>query len=174
MPYLSDILHRRVLDASGDDIGRLKDLVIVPTEQYPPVQWAILATSDGERVLRWAECAIESAHVRLRRRLEGLAPERIPPGAVRLGSDLLDREVGVAPGASLAFVNDVQLEETGRQLRVMGADIGLAGLLRRIGIERLAGLVARIAGRRLGRPVVPWQEVDLQRGSGSTLPLASR
>ena len=47
MPYLSDIQHRRVLDAGGDEIGRLKDLAILPKEQFPAVQWAILATGGG-------------------------------------------------------------------------------------------------------------------------------
>lgn len=153
MPYLSDIHHRRVLDAGGDMIGRLRDVAVMPGEQIPAVRWAILGTRGGERVVRWADVAIEPAHVRLRRRLEGLSPETLPDGALRLGRDLLDRQV--VPGR----VTDLHLEETGGQLRLLGADVGWTGLLRRIGIERPVGLLARLVGRPLRPSIVPWSDV---------------
>jgi hypothetical protein len=162
VPYLSDIQHRHVLDAGGDDIGRVKDLAIVPSETYPVVQWAILGTSDGERVLRWGDLAMEPAHVRLRRRLETLAPETLPPGAVRLGRDVLDERIVDTRDATVVRVNDLHLEESGRELRLVGADVGSRGLLRRIGIERLAEGLSRLAGRRLPRHVVPWTAVRLE------------
>lgn len=159
MPYLSDIQHRRVLDAGGDPIGHLRDVAVMPDEHIPAVQWAILATGDGERVLRWGDLAIEPAHVRLRRRLEGLAPEKLPAGALRLGRDLLDQEI--AGGR----VTDLQLEDSGGQLRLLGADIGWRGLLRRIGIEGPIAAVARAFGRPLPRRIVPWSEVEMKQGA---------
>lgn len=153
MPFLSDIHHRRVLDAGGDAIGRLRDVAVMPDEQIPAVRWAILGSRSGERVVRWADVAIEPAHVRLRRRLEGLPPETLPAGALRLGRDLLDQEIGAGR------VTDLHLEETGGQLRLLGADVGWGGLLRRIGIERSVTLVARLVGRPLRQRIVAWSEV---------------
>ena len=46
------------------------DLAVVPQGQFPAVQWAILATRDGERVVRWNELAQEIGHLRLRGRLD--------------------------------------------------------------------------------------------------------
>jgi len=169
MPYLSGILHRRVLDASGDMVGRIKDLVISPSEQYPPVEWAIVGTGSGERVLPWSEMAIESAHVRLRHRLEGIPDERVPANAIRLGRDVLDHHITDSASGQAVQVSDVQLEETGRQLRVMGADASARGLWRRVGFEALGGLFTSDAQK-----IVPWHQVSLQRGSGSTSPLASK
>jgi magnesium transporter len=157
VPFLSDIHHRRVLDAGGDTIGRLRDVAVMPDEQIPAVRWAILGWRDGERVIRWADVAIEPAHVRLRRRLESIAAEALPEGALRLGRDLLDQ--AVAAGR----VTDLHLEETGGQLRLLGADVGWAGLLRRIGIERPVGLLARLAGRPLRPRIVAWSEVRAPR-----------
>lgn len=153
MPYLSDIHHRRVLDAGGDAIGRLRDVAVMPDEQIPAVRWAILGTRDGERVVAWADLAIEPAHLRLRRRLESIAAETLPAGAMRLGRDLLDQRIGTGQ------VTDLHLEETGGQLRLLGADIGWGGLLRRIGIERPIAGIARLAGRPLRQRIVAWSEV---------------
>ncbi len=160
MPYLSDIQHRRVLDAGGDEIGRLKDLAILPKEQFPAVQWAILATGGGERVVRWSDLAIEPAHVRLRRRLESLAPEELPGEALHLGRDLLDKQIVDTHGAKVVRVNDLQLEETGGQLRLVGADVGLRGLVRRVGAEGIAERVAGMFGQRMPRGIIPWHLVE--------------
>jgi len=156
VPFLSDIQHRRVLDAGGDAVGRLRDVAVIPSERIPAVQWAILATGDGERIVRWGDLAIEPAHVRLRRRLESLPPETLPAGALHLGRDLLDQEI------SAGRVTDLQLEESGGQLRLLGADVGWRGLLRRIGIESPVAGIARAIGRPLPARIVPWTEVRLR------------
>ncbi len=149
-----------MLDAGGDEVGRLKDLAILPREAYPAVQWAILATKDGERILRWGDLAIERAHVRLRRRLESVAPEALPDDALRLGRDLLDKQIVDTHGAKVVRVNDLQLEETGGQLRLVGADVGLRGLVRRVGAEAVAERVAGVFGRRMPRGIIPWHLVE--------------
>jgi sporulation protein YlmC with PRC-barrel domain len=161
VPYLSDVRHRRVLDAGGDQVGRLKDLAVIPRDRFPAVEWAIIATGEGERVVRWADLAIEPAHVRLRRRLMGIPRETLPADALRLGRDLLDRRIRDAQGAKVVRVNDLQLEDTGGQLRLLGAEVGPRGLLRRIGMERIVDGAARVVGRSLPRRLVSWPAVRL-------------
>lgn len=160
MPFLSEIRHRRVLDAGGDPAGRLLDLAIAPSERIPVVRWAILGTPAGERVVRWSDLAIEPAHLRLRRHLEGLAAESLPDDAIRMGRDLLDQPVHDSERGAVVRVNDLQLEEAGGELRLVGADVGWRALWRRIGVERVAEILAPLTGRRLGRDVVPWHLVD--------------
>ena len=161
VPYLSDLRQRAVLDAGGTGIGRLKDLAVLPHEAVPAVQWAIVATNAGERILRWSDVAIEPAHVRLRKRLAGLAPETLPSDALRLGRDVLDRRIVDTDAGSEAKVTDLQLEELGRELRLVGADVSWRGLLRRIGIETPVARVATALRRPLARRVVPWGRVEL-------------
>lgn len=161
MPYLSEIRHRRVLDAGGDEVGRLKDLAVLPRDHIPAVQWAIVGTGEGERIVRWLDLAIEPAHVRLRRHLEGIARETLPRDALRLVRDLLDTEIVDGRTATAVRVSDLQLEETGGQLRLLGADVGSRGLLRRIGVEGPVAGIARLVGRPLARRVVPWSQVAL-------------
>ena len=141
-------------------VGRLQDLAVLPREHFPPVQWGILSTRQGERVVRWNELAIELAHLRLRRGLEGLAAEALPPDALRLGRDILDKQIVDTHGAKVVRVNDLQLEETGGQLRLVGADVGVRGLVRRIGAEGLAERLASVFGRKIPRGVIPWNLVE--------------
>ncbi len=160
MPYLSEIQHRRVIEPNGNEVGTLKDLAVEPQGQFPAVQWAILATAGGERVLRWSDFAQEIGHLRLRGRLEALQDAPLPAEALRLSRDLLDKQVVDTHGAKIVRVNDLQLSDIDGQLRLVGADVGLRGLLRRVGAEPLAERIVKIAGRKLPRGIIPWHLVE--------------
>jgi CBS domain-containing protein len=160
MPYLSEIQHRRVIEPSGSEIGTLKDLAVVPQGQFPAVQWAILATGDGEKVVKWTDMVQEIGHLRLRTRLDGLSSPTMPAESLRLARDLLDKQIVDTDGAKVVRVNDLQLSEVEGQLRLVGADVGLRGLLRRVGAERLAERVFGVAGRKLPRGIIPWHLVE--------------
>ena len=160
MPYLSEIQHRRVIEPNGNEVGTLKDLAVVPQGQFPAVQWAILGTDRGERAVRWSDLAQEIGHLRLRTRVDALQDAVLPPEALRLSRDLLDKQVVDTHGAKIVRVNDLQLSDVDGQLRLVGADVGLRGLLRRVGAEPLAERVVRIAGRKLPRGIIPWHLVE--------------
>ncbi len=157
MPYLSEIQHRRVVDPSGAVVGQLTDVAVIPREQFPAVQWAIVRSDRGERVVRWADLESQEGRYRLREPLDaaGSALE-LPPEALRLARDLLDKQIVDTHGAKVVRVNDLQLEDKAGQLRLVGADVGLRGLLRRVAGERLTGLF----GRRLPRGIIPWHLVE--------------
>ncbi len=160
MPYLSEMQHRRVIEPNGNEVGTLKDLAVVPQGQFPAVQWAILATGDGEQVVKWSDMAQEIGHLRLRSRREGMTPVTLPAEALRLSRDLLDKQIVDTHGAKVVRVNDLQLSEVDGQLRLVGADVGLRGLLRRVGAENFAERLVGIAGRKLPRGIIPWHLVE--------------
>ncbi len=160
MPYLSDIQNRKVLGPSGDEVAKLADVAVVPTGQFPPVQWAVLATRSGEQAIRWSDLVSEVGHYRVRVALDQLIKAGLPEDALRLGRDLMDKQIVDTHGAKVVRVNDLQLEEAGGQLRLVGADVGLRGLLRRVGAERLAEGLTGVFGRKLPRGIIPWNLVQ--------------
>jgi magnesium transporter len=161
MPYLSEIQHRKVIEPNGNEVGTLKDLAVVPQGQFPAVQWAIVGTPNGERVVKWSDVAQEIGHLRLRPRRDGTSVDvSLPAEALRLSRDLLDKQIVDTHGAKVVRVNDLQLSEVDGQLRLVGADVGLRGLLRRVGAEGLAERVVGIAGRKLPRGIIPWHLVE--------------
>jgi CBS domain-containing protein/sporulation protein YlmC with PRC-barrel domain len=160
VPYLSEIQHRRVIEPNGNEVGKLADIAVVPHGQFPAAQWAILSTPSGEKVVRWGDLAQEIGHLRLRNRLETTPDAPLPAEALRLARDLLDKQIVDTHGAKVVRVNDLQLSEIDGQLRLVGADVGLRGLLRRVGAESVAERVAGLAGRRLPRGIIPWHLVE--------------
>ena len=160
MPYLSEIRRAKVVDPAGAEIGRLVDIAVVPKEQFPAVQWAILRSSEGERIVRWADLEQAGGRYQLKTSAVPPAAGELPPEALRLGRDLLDKQIVDTHGAKVVRVNDLQLEDKGGQLRLVGADVGLRGILRHLGSERAAEHVAGVLGRRLPRGIIPWHLVE--------------
>src|SRR5437879_13200073 len=157
---MSDIQNRRLIETNGNVVGMLTDVEVVPQEQFPAAQWSSLATPGGEKVVRWADLAQEIGHLRLRSRLEATHPAQLPPDALRLARDLLDKQIVDTHGATVVRVNDLQLSEVDGQLRLVRADVGRRGLLRRVGAEGVAERIAGVAGRRLPRGIIPWHLVE--------------
>jgi CBS domain-containing protein/sporulation protein YlmC with PRC-barrel domain len=158
-----------VIEPNGTEVAKLSDLAVVPQGQFPAVQWAILATGDGEQVVKWADMAQEIGHLRLRGRREGMQTVVLPPEALRLSRDLLDKQIVDTHGAKVVRVNDLQLSEVDGQLRLVGADVGLRGLLRRVGAEGLAERVVGLAGQKLPRGIIPWHLVETLAGSDANV-----
>ncbi|HUG56161.1 MAG TPA: CBS domain-containing protein [Candidatus Limnocylindrales bacterium] len=160
MPYLSGLQQRAVIDPSGSEVGRLLDVVVLAREQFPPVQWAIVAAAGGRRAVPWDALALEPGHLRLRTRLEAVPAAEPPAEALWLARDILDKQIVDTHGAKVVRVNDLQLEESAGVLRLVGADVGLRGLLRRVGAEGMAERLAGVVGRRLPRGIIPWHLVE--------------
>ncbi|HKW78229.1 MAG TPA: CBS domain-containing protein [Candidatus Limnocylindria bacterium] len=168
MPYLSEVQHRRVIEPNGNEVGTLKDLAVVPQGQFPAVQWAVIGTGEGERVVKWSDMAQEIGHLRLRSRLESVQDATLPADALRLSRDLMDKQIVDTHGAKVVRVNDLQLSEVDGQLRLVGADVGLRGLLRRVGAESFAERLVGAAGRKLPRGIIPWHLVEPLDPSAAT------
>src|SRR5438093_6167278 len=170
VPYLSEIQHRKVIEPNGNEVGKLADIAVVPQGQFPAAQWAILATPSGEKVVRWGDLAQEIGHFRLRNRLETTPDAQLPTEALRLARDVLDKQIVDTHGAKVVRVNDLQLSDVDGQLRLVGADVGLRGLLRRVGAESVAERLAKLAGRRLPRGIIPWHLVETLEPASAVAP----
>ena len=160
VPYLSEIKRAKVVDPAGAEIGRLVDVAVVPREQFPAIQWAIVRAADGERIVRWSDLEVTNNVYRLRDSAIPPAAGELPPEALRLGRDLLDKQIVDTHGAKVVRVNDLQLEDKGGQLRLVGADVGLRGILRQVGGEGVAERIASLLGRKLPRGIIPWHLVE--------------
>ncbi len=171
MAYLSQILGKRVLDASGQLVGRIDDLAVTIEEpfggDFPPVTLVLVRAGATILRLRWellVNLGAAGGDVRLldepRARLT-IGQEK--EGEVYLRRDVLDKQIRDIAQNRLVRVNDIYLQEDRGQLRAAGVDVTFRGLLRRVRLEdRLVPL-----SKRLGAPMrhqhIPWNQVDVMR-----------
>jgi Mg2+ transporter MgtE len=62
-------------------------------------------------------------------------------------------------GLKVVRVNDLHLTQTNSDIRLVAADVGTLGLLRRLNMERPVLWASRVTGRPLQERVIPWKMV---------------
>jgi magnesium transporter len=160
--FLTEILGAEVVDVHQHRTGTVRDLTVRVQEPYPVVT-GLVVSRRRQQVIPWSEVRTFAAATReVALRTNGADLERHPadPGAIWLARDVLDKQVVDTDGRRVVRVNDLQLVESAGGLLLVGADIGLRGILRRLGLEGLAKRIARLLRRDLPMALVSWEVVD--------------
>ncbi len=87
----------------------------------------------------------------------------LQPDEVLLARDLMDRQIVDTQGLKVVRVNDLKLSQSGTQLRLLGAEVGVRGILRGLApwIERSVVSVAKLFGKKIDEQIIAWNYMDL-------------
>ena len=190
---LAALLGSEVSDPEGHSVGRLSDVVVHWTTRgaYPPVKAVVVKTGKAEVMIgaRWLEVASPSA-IRLRSPRAYASTVQRHRSDVALARDVLDRQVVDAGGVQIVRPADLYLAAVGDRIELVGIEVGIGALARRLGSRRLRSRVrpARVIdwgsvsafappranedahrGRRSSSPVKPasaWNSTAAQPTSG--------
>jgi CBS domain-containing protein len=153
--HLSLLVGGGLRDASGEKLGRVDDLIVrLGEDEYPPVS-GIVASVAGRQVFVPTELVgeITPHEVRLSRERLDLQHFRRRPSEVLLRKDVLDRQLINVDGARLVRANEIEIARIDGWYRVVGVDVSLRGLVRRLVPRPLARRVS------LGR-FLDWASVE--------------
>jgi magnesium transporter len=162
VPYLSTMLGKKIRDANGILMGRLEDVVVETVAIFPIVKGieANVGRSNARRriyipwsgIKEWREeCIVAQATT------EGAGPSAEDIFLVR---DLLDKQMVDMDGYKIVRISDIMLAWSGRQLRVIGADVGFLAVMRRLGLSSVAERIRDLQGGAIKRRIVPWNLVS--------------
>jgi magnesium transporter len=160
MLYLSQAIGRPVLDGNGEPIGKVADLIVAVGERYPPVTGLVVSTDRREIFVPWPSvAALDARGANLQTLTLDLARFKQRPDEIRLGKDLMDKQIVDIDGRKVVRVNDLGLDQVEGEFRLVAVDVGAAGLLR-----RLAPRIQEILAGRFAMPIperyIDWEEVD--------------
>lgn len=158
--YLSRLFNARVVDADGVRLGVLGDVAVDLRETLPRIT-GIWMRGDRSRValIPWDAIAgfdVQEILLRVARRY--LHPRPLQPEDLLLG-EILDSQVVDTDGLKVVRVNDLHLLRVDGDVRLMAADVGTTGLLRRLNLEQPVRRLARMVGRPLPDRIIPWKMV---------------
>jgi magnesium transporter len=166
MIYLSRMLDKPVLDAQGEEIGRISDIAIATGEVFPRVtSLAFTGPDKTPFMLSWRKYVAEfdAGHIGLNAPQADLRFSYLQPDEVLLARDLMNKQIVDTQGMKVVRVNDLKLSDSRSQLRLLGAEVGARGILRGIspGLENSVAWVARLFGGELSEHLIAWNYVDL-------------
>jgi magnesium transporter len=166
MIYLSRMLGKPVLDANGDEIGHISDIAIATGEVFPRV--TALAFKGPDRtpfMLSWRKFvdSFDGEKVTLRVPQSDIRFSYLQPDEVLLARDLMNKQIVDTQGMKVVRVNDLKLSESRNQLRLLGAEVGIRGILRGISpaLESALDGAAKLFGGKLPENLIAWNYMDL-------------
>lgn len=183
--YLSQVIGRPVCNDAGERIATIKDLVArlealnaatgeVTLEHFPPVSGLVVRLASGQEIfVSWSKVAsLTPAGARLSSSTLTILGFRRREGERLLARDILDKQLIDVDGRRVIRANDLQLLYSEETLRLIGVDISLEALVRRLSWGHLftgqvqqsrISLPSARGKRKEHRPVkvIPWADIDL-------------
>jgi magnesium transporter len=172
MLFLSQLIGKRVLDRNGEPFGKVRDLIVALGERYPPVTGLVVRVAAGREIfLPWSAVdSIDTGGARLRSASINITSFQQRPNEIRLWRDLQDKQIVDVEGRKIVRVNDIQLAPVEGRLRLVAVDVGVGGILRRLGLSGVGERLARALGLE-AENYIEWEAVDPVESSVSSLKL---
>ncbi len=166
MFYLSQMLGKPVVDATGEEIGTVNDVAIATGEVFPRVtSLAFLGPDKTPFMLSWRKYVAELDEDRIALNVPAheIRFSYLQPDEVLLARDLMSKQIVDTQGMKVVRVNDLKLSESRNQLRLLGAEVGARGILRGISpaLERGVSSAAKLLRTELPETLIAWNYMDL-------------
>lgn len=162
MIYLSQLLNQKVWDAFGHVVGRLKDVMVNATEKNMPPLSALeldLPEDNPNHLVDARSIATLWPSITLKSDITKLIPYEVHGHELHLKKRVLDQQIVDTEGRRLVRVNDLQIARKGDLFLLTGVDASVNGLMRRLGLEKIARAGAKLLHRQDQTHVIPWEFV---------------
>jgi flagellar motility protein MotE (MotC chaperone)/sporulation protein YlmC with PRC-barrel domain len=163
MPFVSELMGRKVTDVDGNTIGTLVDLLATQANIPVPKIVAIkIKRNNGSAVVPISEVAALFAPIIPLNHHQDTLPGYIEKeDDLVLVEDVLDKQIIDTNGVRVVRVNDLEITRIEGEFYVSNVDIGGAGLLRRLGFKRTPVAVPDKAVGALPSGMISWEDVEL-------------
>jgi len=108
--------------------------------------------------------ALVAPAIPLTRRLKDIVPYEPGEHDLYLARDVLDKQIIDTNGVRVVRVNDLELARINNHFYIANVDIGRLGLLRRLGMAKIAQKLMSCLGRKLHPSIIAWDDVELLPG----------
>lgn len=153
--FFTDLCRKDVVDRHGRWVGNPYDLTARLDEAYPRVTSLIVARGVFRKifyVIPWKDVHQTADGFGLKVPLESISPVRsyASQDVATLRQSVLDQQVVDTFNRKVVRVNDLHFLRVDNDLRLAHVDIGVRGLVRRLGWERAVDGLVRIFHRHAG------------------------
>ena len=166
--YLSGIIGKEAFGADGDAIGVIRDLLInaVPSGQNDPNQQLVIGVKlkihKETRYYSFKSFRVVKAREMINVTCTGLLelPTEDVNNGLLLVENILDKQIVDMNGRKLVRVNDVRLATLPAGTYAVAVDIGIEGLLRRIGISMPIKRILSLFRVNIPAKFILWDDVQ--------------
>lgn len=146
--FFTEVIRKDVLDRHGHWVGRPHDLVAELTELYPRITKLVIAKGNLRKifyVVPWKDVHQTTRGYQLKVPISSLTPLKSyrTSEEITLKTSVLDQQVVDTFNRKVVRVNDLHFLRVDNDLRLAHVDIGLRGLVRRLGWEKIVDTIVK-------------------------------
>ncbi len=165
MIFLSTLLRQSIFDIEGRRVGVLRDICVTLHETFPVVTALVVHSSMGhgqnDILIPWYQVnSLEEPTIHLVVKQPQIASYTPRTDELLLRRDILDKQIVDTQGFRVVKVNDLKLAQIKKTVRLVGVDISLSGLLRRLGILTPVETLSRVLPIHFSDRTITWNYVE--------------
>jgi magnesium transporter len=159
--FFSEVLKKPVLDPKGNVVGTVKDALIVKGDPLPKIDAFIVTKKNHDYLLDWQEINIFNRKVISTYTSESLLKPYVPDDEDLLAArDLIDKQILDVNGIKVVRVNDIKIEGFKEDAVFIAVDVGVRGILRRLGVENQAEGITRFFQYEMPYNLISWNYIQ--------------
>ena len=159
--FISEMLSKPVFDPRGEVIGSLRDIVVVKGEPLPKVHSLIIKRKKALLEVKWGAVNIFNRRIiSTSLYADALAAYELNKKDLLAARDILDKQIVDINGVKVVRVNDIKLEGYGANAVLVSVDVGVRGILRRLGVERWGEGVFSFFTAAMPQNLITWNYIQ--------------
>lgn len=159
--FLSEILKQPILDPKGEELGRLKDVVVVKAEPLTKVNALIIERKNNLFRIPWSALTLFNKRIiSATVYTEDLVSYDASSDELHAVRDLFDKQIVDVNGVKVVRVNDIKLEGFDSEAVLIAVDVGVRGILRRLGVERKGEDFLKVFKATLPYNLISWNYIQ--------------
>ncbi len=166
MAFLSEILGHAITDIDGHYIGKLEDLIAREFKDatHPIVEAVVIKDKNKTIIVPYSlVMALFTPSIPLKCHVEDIKYFHPTENDIFLSRDVLDKQIIDTDGARVVRVNDLELVRVNGTLYVGNVDIGMLGILRRLGVANVTRRITSTLRLPAPQTFISWDDVELLR-----------
>ncbi|MEI6748435.1 MAG: magnesium transporter MgtE N-terminal domain-containing protein [Bacteroidales bacterium] len=179
--YLSHLIGANVLIGESESIGKVLDLLIInepdntaPGEPFRPRIAAIKTGSKNSPIyydFLFAEVLKEKRKYSVVCQKDTQLTSAQVESYLPLKENILDKQIVDLNGRKLVRVNDIRIATVAGGTFVVAVDVGMEGLMRRLGVVRTVRSILSLIGLQIPAKFILWDDVDTLDASNFNIKL---
>ncbi|MDX9715329.1 MAG: magnesium transporter [Dissulfurispiraceae bacterium] len=159
--FISEVLKKPVLDPKGEVLGRVRDVIVVKGDPLPRISALIIEKKNQQYKITWEQLALFNKRI-ISSYLshEELIPYEENENDLLAQRDLINKQIVDANGATVVRAKDVKLEGYDGEAVLIAVDIGISGVLRRLGLENISEKLLKAFNLERAASLISWNYIQ--------------
>ncbi len=164
MPFISQLIGRVVVDSDGKTLGHLDEVLAILNPEFPHPQLNSLSVINKTKKTTYPFSEVTvlfASEISLAHPQNQLQTHAMHENEIKLIDNVLDKQIIDTNGIRVVRVNDLEIIKVNSNYYVSNVDIGSSGILRRVGMTRLAEWINKVFSRNASKHKISWDFVEL-------------